>query len=394
MDHLSEILKIIDGALQHNVRKAADYAGLLADKLDEGGNTKQALMIRKRLARVPRQTLAPTSVENALPIDSESQLTTLDEELPRLDGTHVLLPDATQMRLEEFIGSVEAAEKLAAAGVNHPPRLLLFGPPGCGKTETARYIAARLQLPLLTARCDTLVSSLLGQTSRNLRRVFDHAENRPCILFLDEFDALAKTRADDREVGELQRVVIALLQNIDAMSQDTILIAATNHDELLDRAVWRRFSWHAKLSLPDAPLRSRIWESKLGTFAPSDLKTEALAELSEALSGAAIEHVAHDAIRNAVIRGDDRIDAIDLLRRLGLVVAMTQGLNLDTREKEIEFLRHWGDKPIALRKLADYYGISVRQTENAARGRKHGRQSGEPDSPGETAQNRQNATHL
>ena len=388
MEHLSEVLKIIDGALQHNVRKAADYAGLLADKLDESGNGKQALMIRKRLARVPRQTLAPTAVENSLPIDEESQLHTLDEERPRIDSIHILLPDATQSRIEEFVGSIAASERLAAAGVHHPPRLLLYGPPGCGKTETARYIAARLQLPLLTVRCDTLVSSLLGQTSRNLRRVFDHAENRPCILFLDEFDALAKTRADDREVGELQRVVIALLQNIDAMSYDTILVAATNHDELLDRAVWRRFAWHAKLSIPDASLRSRIWEEKLGQYAPSDLKPDMLASLSEELSGAAIEHVAHDAIRNAVIQGADRVHHIDLLRRLGLVVAMMRGINLDTREKEIEFLRHWGEKPIALRKLAEYYGISVRQTENAARGRKHGSQSGESDSPGEAAQDR------
>src|SRR5438477_8302827 len=123
-----------------------------------------------------------------------------------------------------------------------PSRMLIHGPPGTGKTQTARWITGQLSLPLLTVRCDTLVSSLLGQTSKNLRRVFEHAVQRPCVLFLDEFDALASARGNERDVGELQRVVISLLQNVDALPDNTILIAATNHEQLLDPAVWRRFA--------------------------------------------------------------------------------------------------------------------------------------------------------
>src|SRR4029077_10470965 len=108
------------------------------------------------------------------------------------------------------------------------PSLLIYGPPGCGKTQLARHVAEELHLPLLTARVDTIVSSYLGNTSKNIRSLFEHAMARPCVLFLDEFDAIAKLRDDQHELGELKRVVISLLQNIDALDSSITLIPATD----------------------------------------------------------------------------------------------------------------------------------------------------------------------
>lgn len=381
MNHLSEVLKILEGAIQHNVRKAADYAGLLADKLELDGERKQAGLIREKLSRIPQQMLTPQSMTDTLPIDTESRLSTVDESRPKPEEIDLVLQEGVSERLREFIESVRKFDQLAAAGVAQPSRLLLYGPPGCGKTMLSRWIAAQLDLPLLTVRCDTLMSSLLGQTSKNLRRVFDHAENRPCVLFLDEFDALAKTRTDEREVGELQRVVIALLQNIDALSPSTILVAATNHDELLDRAIWRRFAWHLPLTLPAKSLRSAIWRRRLGFFMPEKIDQDELAALSEGLSGAGIEHVAQDAIRHAIMNGYAQAQEVDLLKRLAWTQALAHGQYLNTREEEVRFLRQWAPKVFTIRRLADYYGVSVRQINNMIQGGMHA-ENRKPDPAG------------
>lgn len=383
MEYLSEVLKILDGALKANASMAANYAGLLAEKLEQDGAGKQARMIKERLARAPVALATAQDASNgisfnSLPVDGESHLHTVDVSLPTLDEAPLLLPSAIEERIGEFLANVRYFDKLARAGAALPNRLMTYGAPGTGKTRMARYLAAALQLNLLTVRCDTLVSSLLGQTSRNLRRVFEFSQQKPCVLFLDEFDALAGARGNERDIGELQRVVISLLQNIDALPESTILVAATNHEQLLDPAIWRRFSFRVPMPLPDAKLRTQLWKQFLEPFGVEGIDLDELVSASEGITGANIEQVCLDAKRGAVLSNAELIDEGQLFRRLGLALALASGEVLSTIESEIQWLRGWDAKRFSLRSLAKIYNLSTRHItnivkESSASGSKKGR---------------------
>ncbi len=369
VEYLSEILKILDGALKANASMASNYAGLLADKLDSDGASRQARMIRERLARAPAALATAQDASRGvsltqLPVDGESRLHTVDVSRPSASEFSLHLPSALHERIVEFLENVEHYDALAKVGAALPSRLLTYGPPGTGKTMLARHIASKLDLPLLTVRCDTLVSSLLGQTSRNLRRVFEYSQQMPCVLLLDEFDALAGARGNERDVGELQRVVIALLQNIDALPESTILIAATNHDQLLDPAIWRRFSFRIPMPVPDAVLREFLWHQFLGSYRPASLDIASLVQASEGLTGAMIEQVCIDTKRHAVILGAAEVDETQLFRKLGLLIALLDGIFLSTSEAEITWLRKWNPKQFSLRNLAKTYKVSTRYVSN------------------------------
>jgi len=344
---------------------ASNYAGLLAEKLEQAGDGKQARMIRERLARAPIALANAQDASNGvsfgnLPVDGETHLHTVDVSHPLEDETSLLLPSAIATRISEFIANVQRYDELARVNAAMPNRLLAYGLPGTGKTKLARYIAAKLRLPLLTVRCDTLVSSLLGQTSRNLRRVFEFAQQRPCVLLLDEFDALASARGNDRDVGELQRVVIALLQNIDAIAESTVVIAATNHDRLLDPAVWRRFGFRVPMPIPDTALRRQLWSQFLLPYTTEEIDLDHLAGISAGITGANIEQVCLDTKRATVLAGAKEISELELVRRLGLNLAITSGILLSTVEAEIYWLREWSPKHFSFRALAKLYGLSTR----------------------------------
>lgn len=191
--------------------------------------------------------------EVPLPVDTDSRLHLLRvENSITLDHEMVLTPDI-EASLKQVVAERREPDALLKAGL-HPTRTILFtGPPGVGKTMAAHLLARELGRPLLTLDLAAVMSSFLGRTGSNLRHVLDYAKGIECVLLLDELDALAKRRDDRGEIGELKRLVTVLLQEVDDWPATGILVAATNHAELLDHAVWRRFEMVIQFGVPNPP---------------------------------------------------------------------------------------------------------------------------------------------
>lgn len=369
MEHLSEVVKILDAALMHDVDKATAYANLLAEKLDTDRQPRQARALRTVLAKLPATQINSAYAKSRLPVDAENSLALVDFKAPsEIPEAELVLHPYVESRVNDFLASVRMHEEFASHGVAPANRLLIYGPPGTGKTSIAMRLARDLGLPLVLSRSDALVSSLLGQTSRNIRNIFEFAESTPSVLFLDEFDALAKDRKDSREIGELQRVVIALLQNIDALDPSTILIAATNHPELLDPAIWRRFDFTLKVDFPSPSERAAMWKLSLAQLAPDDHAMKRLVDLSDGMSGAAIKLVANDVWRIAIQSGGGSPELPTILRRLARVLWFESYARFDTDQHEMAALREWAPDVFTLRVLADLFGVSTRQVMNAVKG--------------------------
>ena len=244
----------------------------------------------------------PSPVPTPMPVDEDSRLELLRrEEIPFLDTVPVFRQEV-QMALDQVVEERCNQSRLVCAGLNPTRTVLLTGPPGVGKSLAARWMAWSLQLPLLTLDLAAVMSSLLGRTGNNLRHVLDHAKTIPCILFLDEFDAIAKRRNDDSEVGELKRLVTVLLQEIDNWPPRGLLLAATNHSTLLDPAVWRRFEVRIEFPAPDlAEATLAINRLLVGELEESDPLLKILASTFEGASYAEIERTLLLARRRAIM---------------------------------------------------------------------------------------------
>jgi SpoVK/Ycf46/Vps4 family AAA+-type ATPase len=169
---------------------------------------------------------------------------------PRRCLDDIILPSEITELCKEIIEEQHRADLLRSHGLEPRHRILLAGPPGNGKTSLAEALAYELSTPFFVVRYETVIGSYLGETSGRLKRIFDYARTLPCVLFFDEFDTLGKERGDTHETGEIKRVVSSLLLQIDELPSYTIVITATNHPELLDRAVWRRFQVRVNLPVP------------------------------------------------------------------------------------------------------------------------------------------------
>ncbi|HVZ42053.1 MAG TPA: AAA family ATPase [Candidatus Kapabacteria bacterium] len=195
-----------------------------------------------------------------------------------------VLPPSLHDRVYRFLNERIHSRALLSEGFSPPGLILLKGAPGTGKTMLARWLAHRLDLNLVILDLSTSISSFLGKTGNNLRRSFDYARSGPCVLLLDEFDAIAKRRDDETEVGELKRIVNVLLKEMENWPMHSVLVAATNHPELLDPAIHRRFDVVLDIPVPGQAERTSIIIQSCGRFG-SDAPTGLVSALSTVYAG-------------------------------------------------------------------------------------------------------------
>ncbi|MBT2299993.1 AAA family ATPase [Variovorax paradoxus] len=334
MEHFPIVLGLCRASVQSGNDAVRSYVERLSRALEADGAEEQVAQLKKvlrpqaktgdltpnrvilsRLA-VVGETLTPNVRP---PVDKETGAA-LAEIVEPTEGTPRPIFNP---QLSASIGSLleewRNADTLRAAGLRPALSTMIFGPPGTGKTMLAHFIGAEIGLPVVVAKLDGLISSFLGTTARNIANLFTFADRYRCVLLLDEFDAIAKLRDDPHELGEIKRVVNTLLQCVDARSSVGFTIAITNHEALLDPAVWRRFDIRIEVPQPVIEVRQEILRQRLATVIDQPERLRFLAWLMEGASGSDLEKLTDFLRRQCAIRKD----AFDFLQSLRAYVQLS-----------------------------------------------------------------------
>ena len=243
-------------------------------------------------------TLSPST-----PKDKDRDMSLVEIMYPEKYFSDLIVSEEKIDQLEQIIKEFNNWDVLVSNGVFPIRRALFYGPPGCGKTLSAQALAGELGIPMLYVRFDALISSYLGETASNIRKIFDYAKKDSWLIFFDEFDAIGRSRNDSTEHGEIKRVVNAFLQQIDNFKGRSLIIAATNFEQSLDYAIWRRFDETIRFDMPSNEEKTKLFDLKMNRFkGPSHVIEQYLNEL-EAFSHSDIEKVCQIIIKRCILEG-------------------------------------------------------------------------------------------
>lgn len=238
-------------------------------------------------------------------------LLTIKEEYYGLDD--IIIDKKIRKIIEDIIVENKMGARLKSYGLKPRQKLLFCGPPGTGKTLTAKILSSVMGYPYVYIMFDSILSSYLGETASNLRKIFDFIEQGKWVVLFDEFDIIGKRRDDPYEHGEIKRIVNNFIQMIDTYEGQSIIVAATNHQHLLDAAIWRRFQEVIFFELPDAEKRTLLFMKYLRVLKrTNDLDIVNLAAETEGFSAADISQVCEDSLRKSIINDRPEVNLTDI----------------------------------------------------------------------------------
>ncbi len=357
------LLEIFDAALEADYTRVRRAGNRVARALAESGDAAGAKALQAALKQraIPLQA---SGYSESLPRDAGSRLPLVEE--GQWPTTPAFLNEQSGKTVARFLEDAANSALLAREGVATRLGLLIHGPPGSGKSLLAGHIAARLQRPFYIVRLDSIISSRLGETAKNIRGVFEFIPQRKAVLFLDEMDAIARLRDDRQELGELKRVVNTVLQGLDSLADDVVVVGATNHAHLLDPAIWRRFPYKLTLDMPEADVRREMWARFLyADAAAPDPEVTLLSRLSDGLSGADIENIALGARRRAILDGAQLalaqvLNAVTLSRPGAPELVHDGDLSAEEKKRLAARLRDRGEMTVT--DIAKLLGVSRQMT--------------------------------
>ena len=290
---------------------------IIADELSANHHSLATELKRSLGTGQPSQS-RPTQQRSlgVMPKDRRNGESLIHLQQSEISAEKIILADEPKSKIVRLLEEHRCRLRLQEFGYAPKSRLLFWGPPGCGKTHCAHYVAYELGLPVGVIRLSAVISSFLGDTASHLQRIFDLANTTPMVLLLDEIDAVGKDRDDRNDVGELKRVVNSLLQAMDSLtSTDSIVIAASNHQYLLDPAVWRRFDDIVNFPLP-GPTEREIFLRYLTNGITFNGSIQQIARKTSSLSFADIEKAVVESIKTMILSGRDRLESKDISEQL------------------------------------------------------------------------------
>ena len=382
MEHFPIITSLVRVALGDDAERLTHQVQRLIDALRAEGNERQATALVKLLnaknrstelspSRLTTSTLTTVDLERLtartpVPVDKDSSAPLATVIMPEdIDASLPVFPRGLQSNIDALLMEWTNADRIWEAGLSPSPSLLVYGAPGTGKTTLALWLARQLGRPVVLARLDGLISSYLGTTARNVGALFAFANRYDCVLVLDEFDAIAKVRDDPNEVGEIKRVVNALLQNMDARVGRGVTIGLTNHEALLDPAIWRRFEVQLAVPLPEYDQRVEIaLESLDGSGAQQNRHAEAhlLSWAAEGLSGAELRTLTTKYRKRRLFRSEASTSPVQTVAQ----VADSTSVHIDRdvlgllHQDESAQMRHLSTCSFSNSDLAYLFGVSTK----------------------------------